>query len=621
MSLINCLPPQSSLDGREAAAFAKASIPTLPGGGNGERAPTPAAAALVDPFALAPLPLTPARTESTGKLAALVASTLAESTARAQAVGPNPAMAAVPHPVSASFDGGVDNLFDDTIPTTEILPSQVQAPTAQARAPISEVLAPSPHHTSPPSPPPVSSPLAGAYGAPFSSSAAPSTSQQPGTTHATLPVSPPPFDTSAAPPTATYTSVLPGLPGGPAAGMLGPVIVGTPAGIAQPPPAPAVPQGLGLFGPYVPPAPLQLSQPPFQLRDLQLQSMHGLASPPPLGSGATDLLNLLGTAAVAGLAPPAVGVPIAPQGGATGGGDYDLEAELAAIIEGKAGAHASSPPRPEEGGGAAAAVGGAADVEEGGDTGSDGEGAAAAVEAAAQAAAAAAAAAARRPRPAARNQHPGSSAYRGVTRHKRTGRFEAHMWDAGKQIYLGGFDEEANAARAYDLMSLHCRGQADAQLNFPLSTYAGVAAAVAATSRDDMVALLRRHSRGFSRGSSKFRGVTRHKGGRWEARMGQFLGKKYKYLGLFRTENEAAVAYDRSAVLEFGPNAVTNYAMAAYEAEMAAWRASHPDVQAQTRTLWRNPKKRSSKQGAPGGVPAAAKTKTPPDKKPKKGDD
>jgi len=44
--------------------------------------------------------------------------------------------------------------------------------------------------------------------------------------------------------------------------------------------------------------------------------------------------------------------------------------------------------------------------------------------------------------------------------------------------------------------------------------------------KEEFVHLLRRQSTGFSRGSSKYRGVTLHKCGRWEARMGQLLGKK-----------------------------------------------------------------------------------------------
>jgi len=45
--------------------------------------------------------------------------------------------------------------------------------------------------------------------------------------------------------------------------------------------------------------------------------------------------------------------------------------------------------------------------------------------------------------------------------------------------------------------------------------------------KEEFVHILRRQSTGFSRGSSKYRGVTLHKCGRWEARMGQFLGKKW----------------------------------------------------------------------------------------------
>ena len=48
--------------------------------------------------------------------------------------------------------------------------------------------------------------------------------------------------------------------------------------------------------------------------------------------------------------------------------------------------------------------------------------------------------------------------------------------------------------------------------------------------KEEFVHILRRQSTGFSRGSSKYRGVTLHKCGRWEARMGQFLGKKWEPL-------------------------------------------------------------------------------------------
>jgi hypothetical protein len=40
--------------------------------------------------------------------------------------------------------------------------------------------------------------------------------------------------------------------------------------------------------------------------------------------------------------------------------------------------------------------------------------------------------------------------HRGVTRYKRTGRFEAHIWDRGRQKHLGSFGNGADAAAAYD---------------------------------------------------------------------------------------------------------------------------------------------------------------------------
>ncbi|XP_021822580.1 AP2-like ethylene-responsive transcription factor At1g16060 [Prunus avium] len=167
-----------------------------------------------------------------------------------------------------------------------------------------------------------------------------------------------------------------------------------------------------------------------------------------------------------------------------------------------------------------------------------------------------------------------SSIYRGVTRHRWTGRYEAHLWDKncwnesqnkkGRQVYLGAYDDEEAAAHAYDLAALKYWGQ-DTILNFPLSTYPKELKEMEGQSREEYIGSLRRKSSGFSRGVSKYRGVARHHhNGRWEARIGRVFGNKYLYLGTYATQEEAATAYDMAAIEYRGLNAVTNFDLSRY---------------------------------------------------------
>ncbi|KAG1678890.1 hypothetical protein FOA52_003558 [Chlamydomonas sp. UWO 241] len=178
-----------------------------------------------------------------------------------------------------------------------------------------------------------------------------------------------------------------------------------------------------------------------------------------------------------------------------------------------------------------------------------------------------------------RKVKPHTSAFRGVTLHRNTGSWEAHLWDrnaqrgegakpgrrAGRQVYLGAFASEDAAGRAYDRASIVYYGQ-ETKTNFAIANYSEELPLLITMAREDVIAFVRRGSNGFSRGASKYRGVTRHHShGRWEARVGKVAGMRYAYMGTYEGEEDAARVYDYAMLALRGVGCtITNFDVVAY---------------------------------------------------------
>ena len=68
----------------------------------------------------------------------------------------------------------------------------------------------------------------------------------------------------------------------------------------------------------------------------------------------------------------------------------------------------------------------------------------------------------------------------------------------------------------------------------------------------------------------RYRGVSGHEL-RWEARIGQYEGKKNVSFGIYENEVEAARQYDRALVIARGRSAKTNFALSFYCKEIKTY--------------------------------------------------
>uniref|UniRef100_A0A1D1ZRM4 AP2/ERF domain-containing protein n=1 Tax=Auxenochlorella protothecoides TaxID=3075 RepID=A0A1D1ZRM4_AUXPR len=151
----------------------------------------------------------------------------------------------------------------------------------------------------------------------------------------------------------------------------------------------------------------------------------------------------------------------------------------------------------------------------------------------------------------------GTSRFRGVSWNSNCAKWRAQVWKGSEVHHLGYFEGEEDAARAYDEAVLRIRGP-DAPTNFPRSQYG----AFPVPGDHDFQG-------GAAIGASGFRGVSwsdAHQA--WLAEL--WNGSRFQLLGSFRDEASAARRYDVACLELNGADALTNFPLQSYEAELAA---------------------------------------------------
>ncbi|CAK7342456.1 unnamed protein product [Dovyalis caffra] len=158
-----------------------------------------------------------------------------------------------------------------------------------------------------------------------------------------------------------------------------------------------------------------------------------------------------------------------------------------------------------------------------------------------------------------------TSEYQGADRSKEQRRCVAYAFNNGilipnqpSGIVISGKQE---AAITHDLASLKF-SVSSAQLNFPqIPNHAKEVGAMGQMTGQD-VANFNRSRNSFVRGKSRFHGVARHHDtGKWQA----WTATGETILGIFETEEEAAIAFDLACIKQKGYQAITNYDIRHYD--------------------------------------------------------
>jgi hypothetical protein len=140
-----------------------------------------------------------------------------------------------------------------------------------------------------------------------------------------------------------------------------------------------------------------------------------------------------------------------------------------------------------------------------------------------------------------------------VSWNKSDQKWRVGIFHQGKKVGLGRFDDEVEAAEAYDAKARELKGDG-AKLNFPGP---GEKQGIGRTLRtpEDVAAAKKMGSR-----RSSYRGVCWDKQpGKWKAQIKEKTTGKVKHLGLFIDEEEAAQAYDKAERAMSGADAKLNF--------------------------------------------------------------